>query len=336
MVAPTQAATRRHRIILLAAAGMVVVFWCLTLLGCGQQMDLPQQPETEYQTPTPGTFNLKGTWNIPSPSDLVTAGPYLFVIEENARVAVYANSKPAPSRPSIFAEYEGLIAPVHIAAVQSDSTFLVVADSGDMHCKIYYQLGGAPLYSFTDTLWQSFSGLAADKALRVYVADARRDTVQAYSRWGERLHVVADYGTGSGYVIDPAGLAHGGGILVVADVGKNWVQRLASGLSNTPVYLEPIGLEEDLLSRPLDVALESDGKYIHIADTGHDRVLKFTAEGAFRDTVYSPEKIQLDPPVVRPRFLCVRDSSAILDQSSLVFLSDPDEDRILLLELASF
>jgi hypothetical protein len=299
-------------------------------VGCGQQLELPAQPEeARPDIPEPGTYNLKTIWNLPAPGDMAHSELYLFVIENAARIGVYYTTPTrlsAPYAPPFTAEFEGLAQPVQIAVAKRDSTFVVVADAGDMHCKIYYWLGGEPLFTFTDSLWQSFSGLAADDSLNIFVADAARDTIQAYDRWGRRRHVVSDYGTGYGYVIEPRGLAHNGQLLIVADTGKNWVQRLDPGASNVAAIAEPIGLEEDLLLSPADVAADAFGEFIYVADTGHDRVLKFLTTGAFSDTVYAPSKISLETPLLAPRYVAVRDS--------VTFVSDPANDRIVLLELA--
>ncbi len=293
--------------------------------GCGQRIDLPEQPPAVFVTPEPGTYNLKTVWELSAPSDVAVAGLFLFVIENHTRVAVYYSTRGYPARPSLVSEFAGLTAPVRLAVAKRDSTFLVVADSADMRLKIYYWLGGEPLFSFTDSLWESFSGLAADGNLHIYVADAARDSVLAYDRWGRRLRVVSDYGTGSGYVIAPHGLAHNGEMLIVADTGKHWVQRLRPDTSNVAAILDPIGLEEDLLLAPEGVAVDPSGEYIYVADTGHDRVLKFQLDGEFADTIYSAQKIGLDPPLEAPRYLCARDS--------LVFVSDPETNRLALFQL---
>jgi hypothetical protein len=311
---------RRRAAALGAAAGLL-----LLALGCGQEFRMPPQPDKPIPIPEPGTYNLKTVWTLPSPTDLASFGLYLFVIEDHARVGVYLTTRYSPVRPSMASEFTGLIAPVQLAIAKRDSLFVVVADSADMRCKIYYWLGGPPLFSFTDSAWTRFSGLAADGDLTIYVADAARDTVMSYDRWGHRKRVVTDYGTGSGYVIHPHGLAHNGRMLVVADTGKNWVQRLKPDTTDVAAILEPIGRAEGLLLRPQDVAVDRHGEFIYVADTGHDRVLKFLTTGAFHDTVASPQKIRLTPPLAAPRWVCSEDS--------LVFVSDPDQGRLLVLEL---
>jgi len=303
---------------LLLAGGLVAT-------GCGQRLDLPEQPAAVFVTPEPGTYNLKAVWELPAPSAVAVAGLYLFVIESSQRVGIYYSTRSYPARPTLASEFADLGAPVHLAVVKRDSTFLVVADSADMRLKIFYWLGGEPLYSFGDSLWQSFSGLAVDTDLHIYVADAARDVVLAYDRWGRRLHTVTDRGTGSGYVIAPHGLASSGEVLVVADTGKHWVQCLRPDTSNVAIGLEPIGLEEGLLLGPAGVAVDPSGEHIYVADTGHGRVLKFQLDGAFADTVYSPSKIALEPPLTQVRHLCARDS--------LVYVADPVTNRLALFQL---
>jgi hypothetical protein len=297
----------------------------LLAIGCGARMDLPPQPTHPPEIPVPGTYNLKTTWSLPAPTDLAVFGLYLFVIEENARVGAYSTTHYSPDPIEMVSRFEGLIAPVAIAVVKRDSLFVVVADSADMQCKLYFWLGGPPLHTFTDSLWTRFDGLAADEDLRIYVGDAARDTIMAYDRWGQRLHAVSSYGTGSGYVIDPHGLAHNGRMLLVADTGKDWVQRLRADTTSAPALTPPLGMEPGLFVAPEDVAADRYGEFIYVADTGQNRVLKFLTTGAFQDTVYAPEKITLIPPLLAPRFVCSEDS--------LVFVSDPGNDRIVVLEL---
>jgi len=319
------AVDRRVRGARCAAAALTAACLAWSLVSCGERFDLPPQPLYEIPIPEPGTFNLKSVWTLDRPTDLALSGIYVFIIQGHERVSAFYSTQIAPRTPPWISAYEGLLAPVLVTVCKRDSLFVIVADSADMRCKIYNYLGGPPIQSFTDTLWNRFSGLAADGNLNIYVADAERDTIQSYDRWGHPRRVVSDYGTGSGYVIDPHGLAHNGRMLLVADTGKNWVQRLRPDTTNIAAISEPIGRQEGLLLGPLDVASDVRGDYIYVADTGHDRVLKFQTLGAFEDTVYSAEKIPLATPLVGPRFVCGEDS--------LVFVSDPEENRVLLLQL---
>lgn len=298
--------------------------------GCGSQFELPPQPEPG-RIPEPGTYNLLTTWSIAAPTSIAISGLYTFVIEDHSRLGVYYSNRYEPVTPSVVGEFEELVEPVQVAISKKDSLFVIVADRGDMQCKVYYWLGGEPLSRFTDSRWNEFSGLAADQDLKVYVSDATRDTISCYDRWGAHIRVVSEYGTGSGYVIAPNGIGMASGVgdspLLVADTGKNWVQRLRADTTGVATYLDPIGFEQGELDSVLGVAADRYGEFAFVADTGHDRVLKYLMSGAFVDTVYSAEKIELELPLRAPRYLCAEDS--------LVFLSDPPNDRVLLLLLAS-
>ena len=309
--------------------------------GCGSQFELPPQPPPG-RIPEPGTYNLWTVWPVSDPGDLAVYGLYLFLIEEQARVSAYYSTRLSPQPVPMVSDFRGLQAPVRVALAKRDSLFVVVADSSDMQVKIYYWLGGEPLHTFRDSLWQRFSGLAADPQLNIYVADAERDTVQAYDRWGRRLRVVTDYGTGFGYVIDPHGLSHNGEMLIVSDTGKNMIQRLDPDTSNVAALPGAIGEDGGLLLEPQDVETDRYGEFIYVADTGHHRVLKFQTTGAFQDTVYSAEKIDLDPPILRPRFVTSEDAVQYYDETlgawvdfKTVYISDPEQNRVVLLKLAS-
>ncbi len=308
----------------------------LAYFGCGQQFELPPIPPP-IPPAEPG-YNYKTIWHLPSPTDLALHGPHAYVIEEKSRVSTYYSEHSSPDEVDLVNHFSNLIKPVRIAIGYSrDSTFVVVADSGDMKIKIFHFLGGYPLYSFTDTLWSDFSGLTADKDLNIYISDSQRNLVDQYDRWGERSHNISKYGTGSGYVIYPHGidalLSPGNRVvLLIADTGKNWTQRLFASESYTPAVLTPIGIDPDeVLLSPLDVAASSDGNYIFIADTGHSSVLKFSFAGAFRDTVYSPtmpkmiEKVV--PPVIFPKFIAA--------VGPLVMISEEEANRIVIVKYVS-
>ena len=299
----------------------------LLLAGCGQKFKLPPQPEAS-RIPTPGTYNLNKVWRILSPTDIVLRGSYVYVIEEHQRIGVYMSRLKDPRHPdsAFVGSFQGLIQPVQICMAKRDSTYLFVADAGDMQIKRFYFRGGPPLFSFSDTSWVEFSGLAADAYLNVYVADAVRDTVYKYDSSGKRARLISDYGTGQGYVIDPHGMAYVKGALWVADTGKNWVQRLNPDSTNVAIPGKPIG--RDLaLGEPTDVATDPAGERIFVAEAANDRILLFQASGALQDTVYTPTRTEtlVDPPIDSPRYLTADDS--------LVFVPDSANDRVVVMRL---
>jgi hypothetical protein len=311
----------RHRPALLLAA-------ILLAAACGQKFDLPPQPEPG-RIPTPGTYNLDKVWHVPSPTDMVLRGSYIYVIEENQRVTVYLSHQKEPRLADYVGTFEGLIRPVQICVAKKDTTYIYVADAGDMQVKRYYFLGGRPRFSFIDSTWVEFSGLAADSDLNVFVSDAARDRVDEYDADGQWVRIITDFGTGQGYVIDPQGIAYVENTLWVSSIGplRNWVQRLRPDTTHVAYEGRPIGLDFEL-SRPSDVATNLSGESVFIAETGSDRVMRFQATGGFEDTVYAPTKREtiVDPPLDAPRYLSADDS--------LVFVADSANSRVVVLRLS--
>lgn len=333
LIAPTPleparaAGTRSRRARIDQGLRLVSGLLLLGSLACGQEFSLPPQPDPG-RIPTAGTYNLEKIWTLPGPTDVATQGSYLYVIEEESRVAAYLTQPIQPQNPFFVGEFEGLIRPVRLAVGKRDSTFLFVADAGDMRIKRYHFTGGQPRDSFTDTLWNQFSGLAADNFLNVYVSDATRDTVYKYTFDGHRIRLVSDEGNGTGFVRAPNGLHFNGEHLIVADTEKNWVQRLRPDTTNIAAPGQPIGADFPL-NMPLDVSADRLAEFIYVADTGSDRILKFLKTGGFVDSVYSPLKpeTELEIPLEAPRYVAAEDS--------LVFVSDPENNRLIGLRLAS-
>ena len=197
-----------------------------------------------------------------------------------------------------------------------------------MQIKRYYFRGGLPVHAFTDSAWVEMSGIAADEHLNVYVADAVRDTIYKYDEFGRRVRLIADHGTGQGFVMGPQGLAYRNSVLWVADSGKNWVQRLRPDSTNTAFDGQPIGLDIEL-GEPVDVAADPAGESVFVTEAANHRVLRFQATGGFQDTVYAHTRreVQIDPPLNAPRYIAADDS--------LVFLPDPENDRIVILRLTT-
>lgn len=313
---------RQARNLALAAAA------ALALAACGQKFDLPPQPDPG-RIPTPGTYNLEKTWDVEHPSDLVSQGSFLYVIEAESRVTAYLTRSKSAIHPQFVGEFEDLVRPTSICLARGDSTWIFVADQGDTTIKRFYFTGGAPRHVFQDSLWtDAFSAIAADANLNVFVSFAEKDSILAYDRRGVRRRLVSDHGTGTGFVIEPHGLHWNGTHLLVADTQKGWVQRLKADTTNIAAPGPPIGLDF-LLNRPLDVTADRLGEFIYVADSGNDRVLKFLATGAFVDSVYSPtkEETTLPEPLSQPRYVAVEDS--------LVFVADPDRNRIVAFRLAT-
>lgn len=295
------------------------------LAACGQQFDLPPQPPPQVPVEI-DTYNLAKIWSVEAPSAMASQGSLIYVIKGNQSIGAYFVNDQVANQASIVSDFEGLIRPVQIAVAQRESIYVYVADEGDMSIKRYHFTGGSPRASFTDSRWNEFSGLSADGFLNVYVSDATRDTVFKYTPTGQPDMLVSDEGFGRGFVNQPHGLYWNGEYLICADTGKDWVQRLNGSVTNTAAPGPAIGEDFDLDSPEGVSADRGDQEFVYVADTGSDRVFKFTAEGTFVDSVYTASKIPLASPVEDPKHLAVA--------GVLVFLADPPNDRILALELA--
>ena len=299
----------------------------LVLIGCGQQFTLPPQPEPG-RIPTPGTYNLDRIWQLPSPTDVVLRGSYLFVIEEQARVNVYLSRQKEPVRPGFIGTFDGLVRPVQLCLAKRDSTFLFVADAGDMRIKRFYFRGGPPLFSFTDTSWIAIDGIAADNALNVYVSCAVRDStvIYKYDARGKRVRLTSGVGTGQGFCSRPHGLAFVDNALWVADPGNSRAQRLYPDSTNIAYPGNPIGVVVPVWE-PIDVATDPAGQRIFVAEQFNHRVLRFQPTGALDDTVYTQTRKEtlVVPPIRAPRYVAADDS--------LVFLPDSANNRIVVVRL---
>jgi DNA-binding beta-propeller fold protein YncE len=326
-----------------------------SLLGCGQEFRLPPTPPPE-PIPDAGRFHYEKSWNLPAPGDLAAAGSYLYVIVANtgadpdtnvqSRVEVYLTGRPDPTPPPLgrIHPFTGLTRPVLLCVARRESTWVFVADAGDSTIKRFHFTGGAPRHSFqhrsyrlidADTtyadvlVWKEMSGLAADDRLNIYLADAERDTIGCYDEEGRFLRAVSTAGSGDGYAISARGLAWNGEELLVSDTGQNRLVLLDEEQSET-ASRPPIGLRlnEPRLLLPEDVAGDRNRKFAYVADTGQNRVLKYLLTGEFIDSVYSARSVdpRLGDPILAPRHIAV--------EEPLVFVSDPDHNRLVAFALA--
>lgn len=230
--------------------------------------------------------------------------------------------------------------------VEYDTTFVTeeVVKGRSWSVKRFYFTGGAPVWSFQlPGGWVEVNGLAADEDLNIYVSDARNETVAKFDKKGRLLKTLSTRGTGDGYINQATGLDWAAAAgpepedrakLIVGDTGQDRVVFLDCNAENTAVR-RPIPIQGDSTTtgpfnprRPEDVAGERTGKFVYIADTGRDRILKYRLTGEFVDSVYSARaSVPLaDGPILAPRFLAV--------EERLVFVSDPMHNRLVAFALA--
>ncbi len=348
----TERAAQGRRI----ACGGILVGLVL-VLACGQEFRLPPTPPAE-PVPDAGRYHYEKSWDLPEPQDLAISGSYLYVIVRNdgvdpdtsvkTRVEVYLTRRPDPTPPppaaGNFRPFTGLKHPVRICVARRESTWVFVADAGDSTIKRFHFTGGEPRFSFqhrrtviaeggtglVDTLvWKGLQGLAADDELNVYLADARRDTVACYDEFGRLVRITSTAGSGDGFCITPHGMEWNGQELLVSDTGQGRIVLLDAGRTEVATR-SPVGasLDQPSLLLPNDTAADREGKFIYVADTGNDRLLKYRRTGEFVDSVYSARAVdpRLGAPILEPRFLAV--------EEPLVFLSDPAHNRLVAFALA--
>ncbi len=219
----------------------------------------------------------------------------------------------------------------------------------------YGLLGGDTLGTFSDTSMAYVNGIAADAQGRLYVSGAALIWVNTgtgnerhfmwriyrYARgpkypgipdpnlapsgtWHRDTTWWVQDGSGIGSVADPRGIfwgAGGGGALYVADMAKNWAQKLSDLTRSTGYWMidgktapDPQGLVG-----PADVTADLNG-FSYLTDTGNQRILRYDEFGNFVQVV-SLEKDASKQPLLNPVTVAADDS--------LVFVGDPGLREVL-------
>jgi hypothetical protein len=298
-----------------------VLLLLLFLAGCGQKISKPV--ETPGGTSIPiGEYVLIGLWNgFPGTTDIVvTTGGFVYVAQESARVVAYKTFAATPH--PLIAPLENLVKPVLLAEGPNEEMY--VADAGDMTVKHFPRGGGYPLQTFTDAAWAEFGGIAVDNKGYLYVADSQKEFIWKYTPAGERdtlggNGVLSESGAGIGYVMHPRGMSFDGTYLLVTDTGHNQVKRLATD-AVASCYLFVNGPSPtDPFESPLDSDSDELGN-IYVADTGKNRVLRYTNSGVLDKTVNWDTTFAVGPPV------------AVAARLDWVYVADPENARILIYE----
>jgi uncharacterized repeat protein (TIGR02543 family) len=127
-------------------------------------------------------------------------------------------------------------------------------------------------------------GIACDSTGHVYVVDNGNNRVQVFASDGTFLGKWGTFGTsGDDQFNSPLGIAVDGAEVYVADVGNNRIQKFYNYIPPTgPAYIGVFnwkfgsqGSGQDQFSGPNGVALDN-AKNIYVADTGNDRIQKFS------------------------------------------------------------
>ncbi len=294
----------------------------LFLAGCGQKISKPEETQGGPTTP-PGNYILTYVWSdFPGTTDIVvTTGGFVYVAQESSRVVAYKTFSPTPH--PLIAPLENLVKPVLLAEGPNEEIY--VADAGDMTVKHFPRAGGPPLVTFTDPAWAVFGGIAVDDQGYIYVGDSEKQFIWKYTPAGERdtlggNGVLSESGAGIGYVIHPRGLSFDGTYILVTDTGHNQVKRLAKDAYASCFLFINGPSPTDPFDSPLDSDSDELGN-IYVADTGKNRVLKYTNLGVLDKTVNWDPEFPIGPPV------------GVAARGDWVYVADPDNSRILIYEL---
>ncbi|MBN2382399.1 TIGR03663 family protein [bacterium] len=120
----------------------------------------------------------------------------------------------------------------------------------------------------------------------IYVVDAGYNRIQIYDKDGQWLKSIGTKGEGPGQFNNPQGIAIGpDGTLFVADTWNHRIQKF----SPQGTFLGQFGQEQDMWG-PRDIEINSQGELI-VSDTGKTRILVFNSEGyLIREWGYKGEK----------------------------------------------
>lgn len=220
----------------------------------------------------------------------------------------------------------------------------------------YGLLGGDTISTFTDTSMAFVHGIAADAQGRVYISGPLlsfvpdilvpsittrsflwrvnryvrgpkypgiRDGYMPGCDWHKDTSFVVMDGAGTGTVQDARGLYWGsaGPRLYVADLGKNWIQRM---LDEIPVADVKIPDADGVsLFGALDVTADLQG-FCYIADTGNQRVLRLDGS-RFDGTVDYVQTVNVEKDAYGQHLLS---PVTVAADDSLVFVGDAGLSRV--------
>lgn len=179
--------------------------------------------------------------------------------------------------------FEGLSGP-RAATIDPLGKF-VIADTGNDQI-VRGDLNGQTLLRLGSTgsgnaQFRSPWGVAASATGRIYVADTGNNRIQVFSLGGTWLTTFGSAGAAPGAFALPRGLSMVttgafAGAVAVADTGNNRVQIV--GGTGAPLIMIGAGV----LSAPTAVSVYRDEVYV--ADTGNDRVVRFTLQDQITGT----------------------------------------------------
>lgn len=314
----------------------IVVLAAALCAGCGQRFELP--PQSGGVVLDPGYIVTRVWTDVPEPTDLALVEGLLYAAEESTRVVSYSTTSlgGAPSPNPLVRPFDHSGRPVLVSGTRSGGEiYVALADAESLEVKLYDFTGGDTLSAFRDPQWASFAGLCLASDLSYYVAFLRPNgtgSIRHYAPDGTILSTVSEDGTGQGFVKTPTSLYLSRDFLFVTSSGNNWrVQQIDPEGVNVGLLEFPALDDPNQLSTPRDVVTDPAG-FIYVADTGRARVLKYTASGAFSDSVYTtlmPEERVGASLKASP----LEAPSALIGLDEIVYVGDPATNRIVRFEV---
>lgn len=165
-------------------------------------------------------------------------------------------------------------------------------------------------------------GAARDKDGNIYVADSENHRIQKFSSEGRFITAWGGKGSANGQFNTPWGVAvDGNGNVYAADSKNHRIQKFTSSNGQTYVYAGQwgnFGSNNGQFKEPRDIATDSSGN-VHVADTGNDRIQKFSPAGVFLTKWggYGLADGLFDKP-----------HGVTIDSAGNVYVADTENDRI--------
>ena len=179
------------------------------------------------------------------------------------------------------------------------------------------------------------SGIAVDLLNNVYVADIGRNTIEKFTSDGKfAMHwpFVDIQKAFSSIFVDPRGIATDlRGDVYIADTGNDRIlsfhfsniclQRIASGICGN--IWGSSGNGNGNFSSPSAIAIDSSSGNVYVADSGNNRIQKFTSSGKFKPDFVTKWG---SPGSADGQFRIP--SGLAVDSSGNVYVADTGNDRI--------
>jgi glucose/arabinose dehydrogenase/streptogramin lyase len=191
-----------------------------------------------------------------------------------------------------------------------------------------------------DSRFNAAEGIAVDQQGNVYVADTGNDRIQKFSPNGTFIGELGRHGVQNGTFKNPEGIAvDQQGNVYVADTGNDRIQKFSGNFSGNFSAFSPNGtfigelgrhgVQNGTFKNPEGIAVDQQGN-VYVADTGNDRIQKFSGNFSGNFSAFSPNGTYLtqwgEHGVEDSRFN--GPEGIAVDQQGNVYVADTGNNRI--------